>query len=183
MKVVTHLGDGIRAERLKQDLTLAQLAERAGLSTSALSQVERGLTEPSISSLRRIATALGQPVFQFLIEPTHPDPVVRRTARRTITFNDQASHYQLLTPSTRGPFEVLSLELAASAASGDVALGHDSDELLLVLSGDIEAEVAGRTYGLSAGDSVYLQRNVPHRVINRGTKVAEILMVISPPSF
>jgi transcriptional regulator with XRE-family HTH domain len=183
VKPVGHLGDGIRAERLKQELTLAQLAERTGLSTSALSQVERGLTEPSISSLRRIATALGQPVFQFLLDPTHPDPVVRKSARRTITFKDSTSHYQLLTPSTRGAFEVLSLELAPIAASGDVALGHDSEELLLVIRGDIEAEVAGQTYKLSAGDSLYLQRNVPHRAINRGTTVAEILMVISPASF
>lgn len=183
MKGVNHLGEGIRAERLKRELTLAQLAERTGLSTSALSQVERGLTEPSIGSLRRIATALGKPVFQFLIEPTHPDPVVRKTARRTITFKDHTSHYQLLTPSTRGAFEVLSLELAPGAASGDGALGHDSEELLLVLRGDIEAEVAGQTYTLSEGDSLYLQRNIPHRAINRGAKVAEILMVFSPASF
>lgn len=179
----SHLGAGIRTERLKHGLTLAQLAKRAGLSTSALSQIERGSTEPSISSLRRIATALGQPVFHFLLDPTPPDLVVRKAARRTITFRDEASHYQLLTTNPRGPFEVMSLELAPGAASAEAALGHDSEELLLVLRGAIVMEVAGRSHALSAGDSVHLQRNVPHRAMNRGARAAEILMVISPPSF
>jgi transcriptional regulator with XRE-family HTH domain len=174
------LGSGIRAERLRQNLTLAQLAERAGLSASALSQIERGVTDPSIGSLRRIAAALEVPFFQFLLERESPDPVVRKRERRTITFPNRAQQYQLLTPTLRGPFEVLALDLAPGAASGDEALGHDSEECMLILEGDVEVEVAGIAYALGAGDSISIQRNAPHRVLNSGAVKAEILMVISP---
>ena len=177
------LGVGIRAERLRQGLTLAQLAERAGLSPSALSQIERGVTDPSIGSLRRIATALGVPFFRFLLEPESRDPVVRKRARPTIQFPGRALQNQHITAQMRGPFEVLSLTLEPGAASGEEALGHDSDECLLVLEGTVDVELAGQCYRLEAGDSVSIQRNLPHRAVNRSAEPAEILMVISPPSF
>jgi transcriptional regulator with XRE-family HTH domain len=174
------LGSGIRAERLRQNLTLAQLAERAGLSASALSQIERGITDPSIGSLRRIAAALQVPFFQFLLERESPDPVVRKSERRTITFPNRTMQYQLLTPSLRGPFEVLAMDLAPGAASGEEALGHDSEECMVILQGAVEVQVAGASYVLHAGDSISIQRNAPHRVVNHAGRTAEILMVISP---
>jgi transcriptional regulator with XRE-family HTH domain len=174
------LGSGIRAERLRQNLTLAQLAERAGLSASALSQIERGVTDPSIGSLRRIAAALQVPFFQFLLERESPDPVVRKSERRTITFPNRTMQYQLLTPNLRGPFEVLAMDLAPGAASGEQALGHDSEECMVILQGTVEVQVAGASYVLHAGDSIWIQRNAPHRVVNHAARTAEILMVISP---
>ncbi|HEY3057547.1 MAG TPA: helix-turn-helix domain-containing protein, partial [Chloroflexota bacterium] len=162
------LGNGIRTERLRQNMTLAQLAELTGLSPSALSQIERGVTDPSIGSLRRIASALQVPFFQFLLERESPDPVVRKHERRTITFPNRAMQYQLLTPNLRGPFEVLAMDLAPGAASGEEALGHDSEECMLILSGDVEVEVAGVSYVLGTGDSISIQRNAPHRVLNPG---------------
>jgi transcriptional regulator with XRE-family HTH domain len=176
----TTLGSGIRAERLHQKMTLAQLAERADLSPSALSQIERGITDPSIGSLRRIASALQVPFFRFLVERDSPDPVVRHDQRRTITFPNRAMQYQLITPNLRGPFEVLAMDLAPGAASGDEALGHDSEECMLVLRGNVQVEVAGASYALCAGDSISIQRNAPHRVVNRESGTAEVLMVISP---
>lgn len=175
------LGSGIRTERLRQNMTLAQLADLAGLSASALSQIERGVTDPSIGSLRRIASALQVPFFQFLLERESPDPVVRKNERQTITFPNHTLQYQLLTPNLRGPFEILSMDLAPGAVSGDEALGHDSEECMIVLHGDVQVEVAGASHALSAGDCISIQRNVPHRVVNDGARSAEVLMVISPP--
>ncbi|HEY2595878.1 MAG TPA: helix-turn-helix domain-containing protein [Chloroflexota bacterium] len=175
------LGAGIRRERVRQSLTLAQLADRAGLSASALSQIERGVTDPSISSLRRISTALGVPFFQFLAQNESPDPVVRRADRRTIVFPGRALQYQLLTPSPQGTFEVLSLELAPGAASGPAATSHDSDECLVVLNGAVDVELAGRWYQLEAGDAMTIPRNLPHLLSNKQSTSIEVLSIISPP--
>jgi transcriptional regulator with XRE-family HTH domain len=174
------LGSGIRAERLRQNMTLARLAERTGLSASALSQIERGVTDPSIGSLRRIASGLQVPFFQFLLERDSPDPVVRKNQRPTIAFPNRVLQYQLLTPNLRGPFEVLAMDLAPGAASGDEALGHDSEECMIILSGEVEVQIAGVAHALGAGDSITIQRNAPHRAVNTGCTSAEILMVISP---
>ena len=176
------LGAGIRAERLRQGLTLTQLAEEAGLSPSALSQIERGITDPSISSLRRIANALGVAFFQFLVQAETPHPVVRRTERRRISFPNRAFQYELLTSNLRGPFEVLALELGPGAATGEEALAHDSDECLIVLHGEVDVEIAGHCYSLGDGDAISIQRNLPHRVVNDSRVAAELLTIISPPS-
>ena len=175
------LGVGIRAERLRQGLTLAQVAEQAELSPSALSQIERGVTDPSIGSLRRIASALRVPFFQFLVDPSTPQPVVKKAERRTINFPNRTLQYQLLTANLRGPFEILSLDIAPGGASGEEPLGHDSEECLVVLHGCVEVQLAGQLYALEAGDSITIQRNLPHRVVNVGPTAAEVLMVISPP--
>jgi transcriptional regulator with XRE-family HTH domain len=175
-----QLGSGIRAERLRQGLTLTQLAEQSGLSPSALSQIERGVTDPSISSLRRIASALGVAFFQFLVQAEPPHPVVRKSERRTISFPNRTIQYQLLTPNLRGPFEALALELAPGAASGEEALGHDSDECLIVLRGAVEVEIAGHIHSLWEGDAASIQRNLPHRVVNNSSATAEVLTIISP---
>lgn len=174
------LGAGIRAERVRQGLTLTQVAEVSGLSPSALSQIERGVTDPSISSLRRIANALGVAFFQFLVQAEPPHPVIRRSERRTISFPNRTLQYQLLTPNLRGPFEVLALELAPGAASGEEALGHDSDECLFVVRGAVEVEIAGQIHALGEGDAASIQRNLPHRVVNVSSATAEVLTIISP---
>jgi transcriptional regulator with XRE-family HTH domain len=174
------LGAGIRAERHRQGLTLTHVAERADLSPSALSQIERGVTDPSIGSLRRIASALQVPFFQFLQDPEGPQAVVRKNERRTISFPGRALQYQLLTPNLRGPFEVLALELAPGAASGDEAIDHESEECMVITRGAVDVEVGAQVYQLHAGDSIYIQRAAPHRAVNRSTHSAEILMVISP---
>ena len=177
---VSPLGAGIRAERMRQGLTLTYLAEQADLSASALSQIERGVTDPSIGSLRRIASVLQVPFFQFLVDPRSPQAVVRKAERRTITFPHRALQYQLLTPNLRGPFEILALELAPGATSGEEPMGNDSDECIVILRGPVEVEVATQVHVLESGDSIYIQRAAPHRAVNRGKQTAEILMVISP---
>src|SRR5438445_336894 len=174
------LGAGIRTERLRQGLTLTYLAEQADLSASALSQIERGITDPSIGSLRRIALVLQVPFFQFLADPHSPQAVVRKAERRTITFPHRTLQYQLLTPNLRGAFEILALELAPGATSGDEPMGHDSDGCMVILRGPVEVEVAAQVHVLESGDSIYIQRAAPHRAANRGQHTAEILMVISP---
>ena len=72
-----ELGDRVRERRQQLGLSLRDLAERSELTASFLSQVERGVTSPSIDSLRRVANALDVPVFHFLLEPDRESPVVR----------------------------------------------------------------------------------------------------------
>jgi quercetin dioxygenase-like cupin family protein len=74
----------------------------------------------------------------------------------------------------------LALELSPGAASGEEALGHDSDECLFVLRGDVDVEIAGQVHSLAEGDAVSIARNLPHRVVNTTATPAEVLTIISP---
>ena len=76
------LGETIRRIRAEKGLNLRELAEITKLTPSFLSQVERDLAEPSITSLRKIADALGVPIFYFLMENGKPSPVVRKMSGR-----------------------------------------------------------------------------------------------------
>lgn len=177
------IGEGIRRERLRRGLTLAQLATRVNLTVSALSQIERGASDPSISSLRRIGQAFDVPMFQFLIGTVQREIVVRRDRRTKMNFPDRALEYELVSADTSGEFEVLSLALAPGGSTGAVPNSHASEECAVVLRGDVIAEVAGQEYELGSGDSIKIHRELLHRFMNRSDAEAEILIIISPPTF
>src|SRR6187551_986830 len=103
------IGEGIRRERFRRGLTLAQLASQVNLTVSALSQIERGASDPSLNSLRRIAQAFDVPMFQFLVGTSQREIVVRRDRRIKMTFPNRELEYELVSADTSGEFEVLSL--------------------------------------------------------------------------
>jgi transcriptional regulator with XRE-family HTH domain len=177
------IGEGIRRERLRRNLTLAQLATRVNLTVSALSQIERGASDPSISSLRRIGQAFDVPMFQFLVGTAQREIVVRRDRRTKLTFVDRALEYELVSADTSGEFEVLSLAIAPGGSTGAAPNSHASEECALVLRGEVVAEVAGQEYELGNGDSIKIHRELLHRFMNRSEDEAEILIIISPPTF
>lgn len=179
----TSIGEGIRRERLRRGLTLAQLATKVNLTVSALSQIERGASDPSISSLRRIAQAFDVPMFQFLVGSAQREIVVRRDRRTKLNFPDRVLEYELVSADTSGEFEVLSLAIKPGGSTGAQASTHASEECAVVLRGEVIAEVAGQAYVLTTGDSVKIHRELPHRFLNESGEDAEVLIIISPPTF
>ncbi len=177
------IGEGIRRERLRRGLTLAQLANQVNLTVSAVSQIERGASDPSISSLRRISQAFDVPMFQFLVGTVQREIVVRRARRTKLTFADRALEYELVSADTSGEFEVLSLTIAPGGSTGATPKGHPSEECTVVLRGEVIAEVAGQLHELETGDSIKIHRALPHRFMNRSRVEAELLIIISPPTF
>jgi transcriptional regulator with XRE-family HTH domain len=177
------IGEGIRRERLRRGLTLAQLATQVNLTVSALSQIERGASDPSLNSLRRIAQAFDVPMFQFLVGTTTRDIVVRHDKRIRLTFPNRQLEYRLVSADTSGEFEVLSLTLTPGSTTSGHATAHASEECSVVIKGHIVAEVAGQLYELSAGDSIKIHRELPHKFTNQGNADAELLVIISPPTF
>ncbi len=179
---IESIGEGIRRERLRRGLTLAQLASQVNLTVSALSQIERGASDPSISSLRRIAQAFDVPMFQFMIGGAQREIVVRRDRRTKLNFPDRVLEYELVSADTSGEFEVLSLAIAPGGSTGATPTGHASEECAMVLTGEVIAEVAGQTYTLAAGDSIKIHRELLHRFTNESDHDAEVLIIISPPT-
>ena len=180
---IESIGEGIRRERLRRGLTLAQLATQVNLTVSALSQIERGASDPSISSLRRIAGAFDVPMFQFMVGTAQREIVVRKDRRTKLNFPDRDLEYELVSADTSGEFEVLSLTIAPGGSTGAAPNSHASEECAVVLNGEVVAEVAGQSYALGAGDSIKIHRELLHRFLNVSTKDADVLIIISPPTF
>jgi transcriptional regulator with XRE-family HTH domain len=177
------IGEGIRRERFRRGLTLAQLASQVNLTVSALSQIERGASDPSLNSLRRIAQAFDVPMFQFLVGTSQREIVVRRDRRIKMTFPNRELEYELVSADTSGEFEVLSLALHPGGTTSVNANSHVSEECALVVRGQVVAEVSGQEYELDEGDSIKIHRELPHKFTNRSSEGAQLIIVISPPTF
>lgn len=178
------VGERVRAIRQLRRLTLKEVAERTGLSESFLSQAERGLTSASIASLQRIAAALGVAVSDlFAPDGTRRPRVSRREARQFVAWG-KLGRKALLTPKPFQHLEVVVAELDPGGSTGDEAYRHgDSEELFFVLCGRVRLQLEGETYELGPGDSVQYRSSTPHRVVNHGQEPAEVMFVVSPPSY
>jgi mannose-6-phosphate isomerase-like protein (cupin superfamily) len=154
------------------------------VSESFLSQLERGRTSASVASLQRIAAALGIEVSDLFSSNGLPRPtVLRREARQPVVWG-HLGRKALLTPKPFHALEVVAAEFDPGGSTGDEPYTHgDSEELLLVIEGRVHVQLDTDVYELQAGDSVHYRSSTPHRVSNPGSERAEVLYVITPPSY
>jgi transcriptional regulator with XRE-family HTH domain len=177
-------GSMIRRIRKSQDLTLADLAERTELSLSFLSQVERGIINPSIISLRKIALALGTTLSSFFDEfESTNGPVVRKEERKVLVNTDSRLIYQLLSSNPNNRIEFLLSRLEIGASNAESPMAHKGDEAGIVLQGECRFELGNDTYDLKEGDTIYIIENTPHRFTNISNVPLIIVSAISPPGF
>jgi len=178
------LGERLRAIRRLRRRTLNDVAARAGVSESFLSQLERGRTSASVASLQRIAAALGIEVSDLFSSNGLPRPtVLRREAREPVVWG-HLGRKALLTPKPFHALEVVAAEFDPGGSTGEEPYTHgDSEELLLVIEGRVHVQLGTDVYELDAGDSVHYRSSTPHRVSNPGSERAEVLYVITPPSY
>lgn len=179
------VGERLRAIRTVRRVTLRTVADRAGLSESFLSQVERGRANPSVASLTRIAGALGVSVAD-LFEPNGSQGrprVLRRASRPTLTFGTRGRKF-MLTPRPLEHLQVIVGELGPGGSTGDEPYTHgDSEELLVVLDGLVSLQLGAEVFELARGDSIDYRSSTPHRLANVGDGPAEVMWIISPPSY
>jgi transcriptional regulator with XRE-family HTH domain len=178
------VGERLRDIRRLRHATLRTIADRAGVSESFLSQVERGRASASVASLRRIAGALGVSVAD-LFEPSGPPApqVLRRDQRPSLSFGVLGTK-RLLTPRPLSHLEVFVGELDVGGSTGTEPYAHgDSEELLVVISGTVQLELGGDVHELESGDSIDYRSSTLHRVTNVGEERAEVIWIISPPSY
>ena len=181
------LGDRIRARRKELRLSQGDLAERAGMTASFVSQVERGVTSPSIDSLYKISQALDVPVFRFLLEPEAKSPVVRRHERVQVTWpwSGPELAFQLLTPRTSQRLEAFMTEWepgepGSTSISG---FGETTEEFIYVLQGQLEIRLGEETYLLGPGDTVCFEGLMLRGMEPRGDRAVRFISVITPPAF
>ena len=178
------VGERLRRLRRSRRATLRTVAERSGLSESFLSQVERGRSSASIESLRRVADALGVSMADLFEPDGLPGPrVLRRDERPALSFGVLGKKL-LLTPRPLHHLEVFAGELEVGGSTGTEPYAHgDSEELFVVLSGTVQLELGGELFDLEPGDSIDYRSSTPHRISNTGQDLAEVMWIISPPSY
>ncbi|GLS86498.1 cupin [Cypionkella aquatica] len=182
-ETIRVMADRLRRLRKANGLSLRQLAVATGTSASFLSQLERGLSGASTSTLIRIANCFGTSISElFAGADDGRDPVLRRQMRPSLPVT-KGQRKMLLSRRPLTHFETYIAEFDVGGSSGDDAYTHgDSHEMILVLRGQVRLELGGISHELNDGDSVEYATSVPHRVVNIGDGAAEVLFMISPPT-
>lgn len=174
-----NVGQRIRDLREKQGLSLRALSELAGLSTNAISLIERGENSPTVSSLHLLATALGVAIADFFTDSGEQRAVlVRQSARlRAETYGIVMESLGSGLPEQRlAPFLVT---LQPGAGNIDQPVSHPGEEMVLCLSGSVQYMLHDQIYHLAAGDSLIFDATQPHCFCNNSTKPAQFVLVFN----
>jgi transcriptional regulator with XRE-family HTH domain len=169
----------LRELRQQRGLSLRALAELCELSPNTISLVERGVTSPSVSTLQRLATALGVPITSFFADPPEQAKVILTRADERIRSGSASVVLESLgyglEEQACDPFYVV---LKAGASSGRRMMVHNGTELVYCLQGELDYEVAGEHYRLKPGDSLLFRAELPHQWSNPNSEPALFLMIM-----
>lgn len=182
------IGSKIREIRISQGKKLKELSKEVGVTASFLSQVERGIAIPSISTLKKISDAFGISITSFFDEEIIPkrgntfSPVVRKNERKILQPCPGVT-YHLLSKNLQGKIEFLMAIYDVGASTGPEPYTHKGEECALVLKGKLEIQIGSFTYVLEKDDSISFSCEIPHRIRNVGKIPAVSIWCITPPSF
>ncbi|MCI2400203.1 XRE family transcriptional regulator [Aliiroseovarius subalbicans] len=179
------LGADIRALRKGRGLTLSDLATTLGRSVGWLSQVERDMSEPSISDLRELAQALGVPMSFLFAHASAPVEeqgyVVRAGSRRRMGSDEEGLIEELLSPDLTDDFEMVHSTFAPHSAMQTPA-DRPTQEVGYLVSGKLDLEIGGRRFTVGPGDSFRIKHE-PYCWANPYDTLAVAIWVIAPPVY
>jgi len=173
---------GIRLKelRLQRDWTLQELAEQSGLSKTFISRLESGDRQASIAAVLTLARIFGVSLASMFESQMATEPCLIVRASEAIPQTANGLTYTALSNAQRF-FNLQPIRLSVSPArKGNEHFQHNGEEWIYILSGRLTLSLAGKTYELEPGDAAHFDSRLPHRLIARGSRDAEVLLVASP---
>jgi transcriptional regulator with XRE-family HTH domain len=186
------LGKRIRDLRQERRLTMQGLADLAGLSRGGLGSIERGLTAPSIDTVRRLAKAMDISLVSILDaaptaslgavgQPEEAIELVRRGERMALRFPTQPFFWEVLTP-LHGELGILMAEVVPTDRTPEL-VQHDGIESYLVLAGRLKIRIGSREFELDEGDCITFPAAISHGTRNPGPDISRVINVTTPSDF
>lgn len=188
LKPPTTSGDfrRLRLRRKVRGLSLQDVADRADVSIGLLSQIERGLTMPSVKSLSAICRALDMPVnwlFESSNQEDEPDTdiVVRHDRRRVLDLGSKGMRKELLTPDLSTDIQMMRLVIQPGGSTGDTPYNHSQGAKCgTVIAGTLGLEIDGRELRIEKGDSFAFKASSMIRFWAEGNEECRLIWVVSP---
>ena len=175
------IGSKIKELRIRNGLTLEELASRSELTKGFLSQLERDLTSPSISTLEAILEALGTNLSEFF----HSTPEEQLTFGKNDFFVDERDEHTVewIVPNAqKNEMEPIRITIHPGCSSF-IMKANEGQEFGYVLSGQVELVMGKKIYRLKSKETFYLNGARSHFIKNTGKKDAVLLWVVTPPMF
>lgn len=170
----------LRELREGRGISMRQLATRSGLSANALSMIERGKTSPSVSTLYKLADALGVSITAFFGEESEKKQVVfLKSDERTRMSFTRGVFEALGGENFAGRVEPFMLTMESGASCGPHDIVHSGHEFVFCLRGQLDYFVEKDLFRIEAGDSLLFASKLRHRWRNPSGNVATALIIIS----
>lgn len=170
------IGVRLRRQRQQRGLTLKEVADAAGLSVGFISQIERDISTPSLSSLVSIARVLKVEVGTFLAQPRGDVPLTRHEERAVYAIGGNTVSYERISSSFAGNV-LRSVIIHEPPGHRGEPIAHDGEEMMFVLEGAISVELGGDRTILETGDSLHFPSSTTHSTWNHTDRAATILWV------
>ncbi|GAB2551316.1 helix-turn-helix domain-containing protein [Gracilibacillus alcaliphilus] len=177
-KIISHNLVQIRKGR---GLSLDKVAELTGVSKAMLAQIEKGKTNPTVSTLWKIANGLQVSFSMFMKEPEQ-QKIEKVTLDQLTPVQDDTDHYLVYSLFPYHPerkFEVYAIKLESGYSH--VSDKHLGEEYVLIQSGELTIEIQGETFVLTSNQSLKFKANTEHRYMNHTDQLVSYYMVIYYP--
>lgn len=190
------IGDRLYGLRKDHRYSIRGLASKAGVSASLISDIEKGKVEPSISTLKRLANAMGTSITFFFSEPMQASGRVVRASERVLIADVDAANpegraaiettgvrFELASPPQTETIEAIYGRYEIGASLGEEPVTHEGEEWGMVLRGRLKVTVGVEVYFLEVGDAIWFPSTIPHHMENVADSVTEYIWIDSPKSF
>ncbi|MCB6309143.1 XRE family transcriptional regulator [Mediterraneibacter glycyrrhizinilyticus] len=182
MSIEEQIGAKIRNLRNQNGLTQEELADRTELTKGFISQMERGLTAPSVSTLLDIVECLGTNLSDFF----HEENELQIVYPKEDYFEKEDEHknsitWLIATAQSRSMEPILVQLQPGQSMPEDKP--HEGEEFGYVLDGEIRLHYGEDVYTVRKGDSFIFPANRKHKISSACKKVSSVLWISSPPSF
>lgn len=183
--LMSVIGERVRARRLARGWTLDELAGRSGVSRRMLVNVEQGVTNPSIATLLRLSGALAISLPSLVAPNGVETPfVINRAGTRAPLWTGEHGGEAFLAAGVMAPdvVELWDWTLAPGDAHASEPHVAGTQELLVVIEGEVVLSVAGEEAVLGAGDALSFSGDAVHSYRNVGTTPARFALTVSEPA-
>ena len=178
-----YIGSKIKEKRKNQNLTIANLSIKTGLSESLISRVEKGNVVPSINTLRKLARGLNVSITEFFMDEkdlSEDRLVVRSEERKKLVIPGSDADYEILTPDPNKRLELLQVKIAPNCREEKlIRLGYEGEECMLVLEGEIKVDLGDKEIYLKEGDCIYFTSSYLESVNNLRDEKATVILAVA----
>ncbi len=185
--IVSKLGEKIKTLRTEKGLSLKNLSNKSGISAAAIHKIESNGIIPTITTMMKIADAIGKKVSYFIEEEKKDKDVVFVPARNRepiLTFK-KGLDLQGISAKKYGDFIMTAAYaiVEVGASSGRKSMKHKGEELIYCIQGKVEFHVKDKTYLLTKGDGLHFRTQLEHKWKNVGNIQAKLVWILAvPPS-
>ena len=172
------VGNKLRTVREERGLSQRELAQRAGISTNAVSLIERDENSPSVSTLQNLAAALNVKMSYFFDDHEPTQVLHVKSENRPVISSKGVNIEGLDGKLNYQEMEPFLVTLQPNSGSGERQVVHTGHELVYCLSGHVEYLIDGQIYSLDAGDFLFFEAHLPHLWRNVTGEQAVILLVL-----